>query len=101
METELKRKFGVEIIEFDNLDLKCSDCGERLRGHSHATCPLKIKKQRTRLVMLDLRNNGGRLFILRLVKDAHRLMQMGPKSPTIAALERCIDIEDQLDKLRA
>ena len=57
---------------------------------------MEIKKER---FMLDLRDNGGRLLIQKFVKEHHRKLQLS-KSPTIAALERCIDLEAQLNKLR-
>ena len=58
---------------------------------------MEIKKEG---FILDLRDNGGRLLIQKFIKEHHRKLKLGlPRSPTIEALERCIDLESQLSKM--
>lgn len=45
MGSELLKKFGIEKIRDDNLDLICSDCGERLGSHDRSVCPSEYDRK--------------------------------------------------------
>jgi len=62
-ENECKRKFGVEVITGDSLDLICKECGLRLGLHSGTKCLTKeeilYKGRDYDSSVKDANNEGG------------------------------------------